>query len=429
MGLTRIESVVLRSRDPLIPPPDNNKNKNMSRSVLLPVFLARVFLFLPFMTVAGCIPVLMEAWGIGAAKVSSIVSGFYFAYAFSLLGFSWLGGRIGAKRTVALSAWATALSCAAFAMFARDYTSSLILYALIGLCQGGVYTPLIMLLGENAPPERLGGAIGALIASTSIGYAASIALTGAALGFSGWRAAFVATGALPLVGTLMLLAAIRNLPNVIHPQTLESRLWQQLRNNPSARRLLLGYTSHNWELIGMWTWAPALIATSFVLSGQPTVTATQSSAYFITALHIVGASSALMTGRLSDRIGRRTVLVWVAAIAAGFSFGIGWLVAFTPWIIALLVILYSFFALGDSPVLSTAMAERVDPGALGSMLAARSMTGFLAGAIAPIAFGWVVDALHAAEAAEPVVWGTAFATLGIGGVLAVWFANRLPERG
>jgi len=400
----------------------------MSRSVLPTVFVARVFLFLPFMTVAGCIPVLMEAWQIGAAKVSTLVSGFYFAYAFSLLGFSWLGGVIGAKRAVTLSAWATALSCGAFALFARDYTSSLLLYSLIGLSQGGVYTPLIMLLRENVPAARLGGAIGALIASTSVGYAASIGVTGFSLGLSGWQTAFAVTGALPVAGTLLLLLAIGSLPNVIHPRAPDMRIWRQLRANRSARNLLLGYTSHNWELLGMWTWAPALIATSFVISGEGTVKATQSSAYFVTALHLVGAFAAYSMGRLSDRIGRRTVLLWAAAIATGFSFGIGWLVVFTPYLIAALVIVYSFFALGDSPVLSTAIAERVEPGALGAMLAARSLAGFIAGAFSPIVFGWVVDALRAGEAGESVVWGAAFATLGLGGLLAVWFAVQLPER-
>lgn len=400
----------------------------MSRGILASVFVARIFLFLPFMTVAGCIPVLMEAWEIGAAKVSSIVSGFYFAYAFSLLGFSWMAGRIGAKRSVTLSAWATAISCAAFALFARDYTSSLVLYALVGLCQGGVYTPLIMLFRENAAPEKLGAAIGALIASTSVGYAASIAVTGIALGVSGWQTAFLVTGTLPFAGALMLLTAIRNLPNVIHPTAVESGLWRQLRHNRSARRLLLGYTSHNWELLGMWTWAPALIATSFVLSGQSTVAASQSSAAFVSILHLVGAFAAYSMGRLSDRIGRRQILIWAAAAATVFSLGIGWLVAFTPYLIATLVIFYAFFALGDSPVLSTTLAERVEPASLGTVLAARSTAGFITGAISPIVFGWVVDGLRAVDASEPVIWGTAFGTLGLGGLLAILFAVRLPAR-
>jgi MFS family permease len=207
----------------------------------------------------------------------------------------------------------------------------------------------------------------------------------------------------------------------------ESGFWQQLLQNRSARQLLGGYTSHNWELLGMWTWGPAFIATSFVLSGKTTVAATQWSAYFITVLHLGGAFAAYTMGRLSDRLGRRTVLIWVAAIAAGFSFGVGWTVTFTPYLIAVLVIVYSFFAIGDSPVLSTAMAERVEPASLGAMLAARSLTGFIVGAISPVVVGWVIDVLRAGQASETLVWGSAFATLGLGGLLAVFFALRLPD--
>ena len=399
----------------------------MSRRIIFSIFFARVFLFLPFMTVAGSIPILIEDWEIGAAKASSIVSGFYFAYATSLLGFSWLGDHIGAKRSVKFSAWATAIFCAAFAFFAEDFTSSLILYSLIGLCQGGVYTPLIMFVRENTPPERLGAAIGWLIASTSIGYAASIALTGLSIGLSGWRLAFMVTGLPPIVGAIILLAAIKSLPNVIHPRMPDSGLWQQLMQNHSARQLLGGYTSHNWELLGMWTWGPSFIATSFVLSGMTTVAATQWSAYFIMVLHLGGAFAAYTMGRLSDRLGRRTVLIWVAAIAAGFSFSVGWTVTFTPHLIAVLVIVYSFFAIGDSPVLSTAMAERVEPASLGAMLAARSLTGFIVGAISPVVVGLVIDVLRAGQASETLVWGSAFATLGLGGLLAVYFALRLPN--
>jgi len=399
----------------------------MSQRIILSVCLARVFLFLPFMTVAGCIPILIEQWKIGAAQASSIVSGFYFAYAFSLLGFSWLGDRIGAKRSVLISALATAVSCPAFALFASDFTSSLILYSLIGLGQGGLYPPLIMLFRQNVRPERLGTAIGWLIASTSLGYASSIALTGISIGVTGWRLAFMATGLPPMVGTVILLAAIRSVPNVIHPRLPDSGLWQQLRQNRSARRLLGGYTSHSWELLGMWTWAPAFIAASFVLSGQTTVAATQWSARFVTVLHLVGALAAYTMGRLSDRLGRRTVLIWAAAIAAGFSFGVGWTVTLTPYLIAAMVIVYSFFGIGDSPVLSTAMAERVEQASLGAVFAARSLAGFLVGAVSPVVVGWVIDALRAGRAGETLVWGSAFATLGLGGVLAAWFAFGLPD--
>lgn len=399
----------------------------MNQRVILSLFVARVFLFLPFMTVAGCIPILIEEWDISAAKASSIVSGFYFSYAFSLLGFSWLGDHIGAKRSASISAVATTVACAAFALFAQDFSSTLIFYALIGLSQGGVYGPLIMLFRENVPSERLGSAIGWLIASTSIGYAVSIALTGASIGFSGWRLAFMATGLPPVIGTVILLLAIRSLPNIVHPRAPESGLLRQLRRNKNTRQLIYGYNSHNWELLGMWTWAPALIAASFVLNGKSTVEATQWSAHFITVLHLGGGLAAFIMGGMSDRLGRRTILIWTAAAAAIFSFTIGWSVTFTPYLIAMLVIVYSFFAIGDSPVLSTALAEQVEPASLGSVLAARSLSGFIVGAIAPVVVGSVIDTLRAAQAADTVVWGLAFATLGLGGLLATYFATRLTE--
>jgi len=399
----------------------------MSHRIIFWIFVARVFLFMPFVTVAGCIPLLIEEWGIGAAKVGVIATGFFFSYAVSLLGFSWLGDYIGAKRSVLISAWTTAAACAAFAYFADDFLSSLIFYSLVGLFQGGVYTPLIVLFRENTPRERLGTSIGWLIASTSIGYAASIGATGVAIGLSGWRLAFMVTGLLPVVGTVILVAAISSLTNIVHPRRPDSGIWRELRRNHNARQLLAGYTSHNWELIGMWTWAPAFIAASFVLTGATTAAATQWSAYFVTVLYLGGAFAAYAMGRLSDRLGRRTILIWVAAIAAGFSFGVGWFVTVSPYLVAALVILYSFFAIGDSPVLSTAIAESIEPSCLGAMLAVRSLIGFVSAGIAPVVAGSVIDSLRAAQASDTLVWGSAFATLGLGGVLAVYFARRLHD--
>lgn len=394
----------------------------MSQSIVLCVFIARILLYTPFVTVAGCIPVLIEEWQVGAAQASSIVSGFYFAYAFSLLGFSWLSDHIGAKRSVSISACATAIASTAFSFYAVDFASTLIHYSLIGLCQGGLYTPLIVLFRENASAHRLGSAVGWLIASTSIGYAASIGLTGLSIGLSGWRLAFLTTGLPPIAGAIILLVAIKTIPNIIHLQVPGISLWRELRNKDNTKRLLGGYTAHSWELLGIWAWAPALLAASFVLTGETTTAATQWSAQFIMLLHLFGAVAAYTMGRLSDRFGRRTILIWAGSIATGFSLSIGWFVAFSPYLIAALVIVYAFFAIGDSPVLSTAMAESVEPTCLGAVFAVRSLIGFVAGAISPVVVGSVIDLLRAEQASDPLIWGSAFATLGIGGLLAVYFA-------
>ncbi|MGY9106736.1 MAG: hypothetical protein ACKVG0_09460, partial [Alphaproteobacteria bacterium] len=98
--------------------------------------------------------------------------------------------------------------------------------------------------------------------------------------------AFLVTGMAPALGRLILLAAISRIPNRIHPREGKNAFFQQLRQNRDARNLVAGYTMHNWELIGMWSWGPALIAASFVLAGSGVAAAAQSSAGLLTILHL-----------------------------------------------------------------------------------------------------------------------------------------------
>jgi MFS family permease len=97
------------------------------------------------------------------------------------------------------------------------------------------------------------------------------------------------------------------------------------------------------------------------------------------------------------------------------------------WIVASLAVAYNFTALGESPVLSAALTEVVGAACLGTVLGARSLAGFGAGAIAPWVFGLVLDASNAATRV-PDVWGWAFSVLGIGGVVATISAWRLRLR-
>lgn len=393
----------------------------------LVICLSRVCLFTNFMVVAASIPVLIKAWDLSAAQAGSIVSSFTIGYAVSLFAFSWAADHFGAKRIALVSAWASAASALTFAFFARDYTSAMLLYCLAGLMQGGTYTPVIILFSEHYPPNRRGGAVGLLIASTSVGYATSLLLSGYALSLGGYQAAFILTGLFPLAGAALLHATLMRTPNTVHPRNREMTLGAALLKVPAARNVIFGYIAHNWELLGMWAWAPAFLAASLALHGSTTVSATEIGAYISAASHILGASASLSMGALSDRLGRRVVLISTAAISMLLSFTIGWMIMLPIGLLALFALAYSFSALGDSPVLSTALTETVPPALLGGALAVRSLAGFAAGATAPLAFGLVLDHMQAAGAAPAVSWGVSFAALGIGGLLATACALGLRK--
>lgn len=398
-----------------------------SRSWTLVVGFARVFIFANFMTLAAVISVLRQEWDLSATGAGALVTGFTLAYSVSLFLFGWAADHIGAKRATVISAVASAVAAALFAFLARDYGSALFFASLSGLAQGGVYTPLVMLFSEHAPPARRGTAMGALIASTSFGYAGSLALASLGLSLGGWQTAFLLTGLAPSIGAAILVLALRGTTNVIHPRTGSTNIWHELTVNRSSRLLVGGYVAHNWELVGGWAWLPAVIGASLTLSGVASEFAAIVGAGLSAAMHLTGALASFTMGRLSDHLGRRVVLAGVAAIGAALSLALGWAVVLPPLVIILLGFAYAFSTLGDSPVLSTALAESVSRGYLGAVLAFRSLIGFGAGALAPLAAGAAMDAAHKAGTSVVVEWGAGFTVLGLGGVLAVAAALRLPR--
>jgi MFS family permease len=400
----------------------------LSEGRLLAICAARIFLFATFMTVAATIPLLITEWRLTAAAAGAIVSSFTIGYAVSLFVFAWAADHYGAKRMVLASAIAAAATSLIFGVLAHGWWTAMILYGLVGLAQGGVYTPLVMLLSDEVEPARRGNAMGWLIASTSAGYATSLAVAGLGIALGGWRAAFILTGLLPAIGTVILIASLRPLANRIHPRAPGIRLGDELVRNRESRLLIAGYTAHSWELLGMWAWIPAFLAAALGLQGMAAAGATVSGAYLSGILHLFGATAAFTMGRLSDRTGRRPVLVALAAAGAVISFGIGWLIHSPSIVLIPLALAYAFVCIGDSPVLTTAISEAVRPGYLGAVLAWRALLGFGAGAIAPLAVGFVLDLAAAAGAGPAISWGLGFATLGLGGALALVCAAALRGR-
>lgn len=391
---------------------------------LIAVCLGRIFIHANFLVYAACMPILSQAWSMSATQAGTVASSFTLGYALSLVATAWLAERLGARRVFLCSAAASALAAIGFAVFADDYASALVLYTLAALPQGGIYTPGIILMAERYPAEQRGYAVGWLLASTSLGLAFSLVVSGGLVGWGGPRVAFLGTGILPAVGVGMLWWAMRDTPNVIHAHGDHVPVFSLLRSQPNARRLVAGYSWHSWEVLGMWVWMPAFLAAGIALNGADRQHATEIAAYLAGCMHIVGAFASSSMGRLSDRFGRRRVMVVLAVAGALCSSSIGFLVMAPLALLVVLVFVYGFVAIGDSPVLSAAITEEVASARLGSVLAIRALLGFGAGAVSPILFGGVLDLMRVDQNPSSA-WGVAFVVFGVGGWLAAWCALRL----
>jgi len=136
-------------------------------------------------------------------------------------------------------------------------------------------------------------------------------------------------------------------------------------------------------------------------------------------------------GSLSDRFGRTaiTLLMSLASLVCSFSFG--WMIGLPMFLLVAVAVFYNLTGVADSSIHSTTLTELIDPRYLGAAYSLRSVLGFGAGAIAPWVFGLVLDWGRAgAGLPAHVVWGLAWSTLGLGGLLGpvvIWRLRRMPE--
>lgn len=408
---------------------------------LLGFCLARAAFSMEMTTFTAAAKLLEPQWGMTAGQTGSVTSAHHVGFLVSLFTVGLLGDRYGAKRVYLVSSGFAAVSALLFAGLARDYLSAVLLYGLLGLCSGGSYTPGLAILAQRYPPRRRGRAIGFYIAASAAGYAASLLLSGVMISRFGWQAAFWVTCAGPSLGLVLGASMLRRVDNVIPeraPEAASTHWLKAVLGNRAAMVMIAAYVFHSWELLGIWAWIPYYLSTVYggggaVVSGA---LAAGLGATFAALGYLAGIGGPILGGSLSDRLGRGPVIVMFASLSAVTTLTLGWLAAAPFWIVVSLAVVVQFLAVGDSPVLSTALTEVVPARYLGAAYALRSVLGFGAGAVSPWVFGLVLDWGRADPAISPIVtWGTAFAAMGLGGLLAplvlllFWRPGKPPPSG
>lgn len=403
-------------------------------SWLLWLCASRTSFALIFTAYAAAIPLLKPEWGMSASEAGLIQSAWHGGYLFSLVAVGFLADRYGAKRVFIASSLASSTSAMIFALSAENFLSGVILYGLTGLFSGGSYTPGLTLIAERFQSANRGRAMGFYLAAASGGYALALVLTGALTPLIGWRGAFIVNATGPLLGTVLALYALRATPNIVHPRSVEHATEKPVAmiiNNKPAMLVTWAYTFHSWEMLGMKAWLPAFLSAAAAYSAGSSPTAAASLGAGLAAIAYIGSMGGSVTGGwLSDRMGRTWTMLVLATTSACCSLALGWLIGLPLWLLVIICAFYSFTAVGDSSVYSTAVTELVPPRHIGAAYSVRSILGFGAGAVAPWVFGLVLDAAGAAEASPVVTWGLAWCSLGIIALfspVATWRLRQMPE--
>lgn len=270
-----------------------------------------------------------------------------------------LGDRIGRKNAMLVSFWLMGVGIIGLMLtptYARIGIAAPILVVLFRLIQGfaigGDIGPTTTYLTETAPPHRRGlyGAMQAMsqgvasVLAALVGVLLSLVLPADALAAWGWRLAM-------LPGALIIPFAIavrRNLPETLH------RAADPIRQpiEPRHRKLVfLAILALGAGTIGLYT-------TLYMPTYALTVLHMPAASSF--AIGLVGAMVALVTapvsGHLSDRFGRRTLMIAGSAIGTLTIIPGYWLIVHQPsaWTLYPVIALVTFASsLATTPLLTT----------------------------------------------------------------------------
>lgn len=380
---------------------------------------------------SGVLPFVLHDWGMTAAQAGAVQSAWHVGYLASLFIVGLLADRYGPHRIFLFGSAIGAVAAVAFALFSVGHRSAMLLYAVAGLCAGASYTPGLQLLAQNALPQVRGQAMGRFIASSSVGYALSLALVAGLSAAFHWRLGLVAAAVCMLLGAAFASQALRRMKPPAPPQHrtaaavggTRAALVDTLRDR-TAMAGNWAYTFHCWELLALWAWLPAYLAAS---SGR--LDGAGSLGVGLAALtHLVSAFGSVIGGSASDRLGRARVMMIATLASLCMSFAFGWMWTWPLWLLAAMAALYNLLAIADSSVYSTALADSVAPHRLGAAYSVRSVMGFGAGALSPWVFGLALDWGQARfGTGSTPAWALAWSSVGLGALLGPLMIRRFAR--
>ena len=327
--------------------------------------------------------VIAREFGLSGVQTGLITGAYFTLYVSAQLASGLLAERFGLKRMLVLFSLVSAVGVAGFGFAAVNYLALLAVAGLHGAGAGAYYTMAYSITIHTVPNSFRGIASGVVNGGMSLGLAAGLALAGPFYQATGsWRVPFLILAVPTFLVTALYqgtirevrLSARRSVPlmTMVRDPTL-------LRMNLAAFCVLYGW----WVLL---SWGPVFFQT------ERGVSLTMSGMYTL-VIAITAIPSGLVLGRLSDRIGRKRIILGLFPLMALTLIAVAQVYSRTGMIVTLMA--YGLVGkLAWDPVGIAWLGDymsRTRPEAVGAAVALFSFTSVLSAVVGPPLTGWIKD--------------------------------------
>ena len=278
---------------------------------------ANVIVALGYGLVAPVLPDLARHFGVSIEAATFIITAFAVMRLLAAPPTGMLVQRLGERRIYVSGLLIVALTTAACA-FAHTYWQLLVYRALGGVGSTMFFVSALGLMIRISPPDARGRVSGLFAGGFLVGSVAGPVL-GNLTAELGLRAPFVIYGALLIVAAAVVLVGLRKseLAAPADADELTVTVWVALRHR-AYRAALLSNFATGWTLFGL-RFALVPIFVEEVLDKQPRHVA----GLALAAFAVGNVSVVLYSGRLSDRIGRKPLLIVGLTLAAVSTTALG----------------------------------------------------------------------------------------------------------
>ena len=333
-------------------------------------------------------PLIKDELSISASQLGTLLSAFFWTYALMQIPSGWLVDRFDARWVFAIGFFVWSVATGITGLL-HGFAALLVIRVILGLGESVAFPSYSKILGGHFKEERRGFANSVLMSGLALGPAVGVLLGGSAVARFGWRPFFLALGIAGLFWLPLWWAWAPPRPSVAHATHSAAGYLDILRHR-SAWGTCIGQSAINYYLYFLVTWLPFYLVRGRHLS--MTVMAWEGALLFF-----MSAISSAVTGRLGDRwiqVGASPTSVRKRLIAFG-HIGIGialiLIVKSTGLLFIGLLALIGIF-LGISICNSWAFSQSLaGPRMVGRWVGIQNFAGNLAGAVAPLLTGFLLD--------------------------------------
>jgi MFS family permease len=366
------------------------------RLVLL-VSVALLINYIDRGNLATAVPLIHGELGLSGTQLGFLLSVFYYSYVAAMVPAGWLSERYGAHRVLAvgIAIWSVATLLTGFA---TGFWTLLLLRLLLGVGESAGFPCSSQLFANQLRLDQIAMANGVMGFSYLVGPAIGTVLGGLLMPVYGWRAVFMAFGALSL---LYIWPVFRIRLRPVAQATNEPAGGSALSGAAPSFNLILkqrglwgaslGLFSSNYNFYFILAWLPDYLVQERGFS-MGTMAAVAGSAYLINALSALAAGWIVAAW---TRSGRSPNTFYKSLMAFAHIASIGAMIGMVVLPVTGCIACLCLFEIGvglSSPGVYAIPQIIAGPTATGRWVGVQNACGNLAGILAPLLTGILLDA-------------------------------------